>query len=137
MKKKWILLILIMLLAMDGCSRPQEEPIPEIAIPVPEAPQGQGITPEMTEGLKTKQTGLFYFDSLNDREQTVYVEILNILRDFGEEEVLSCLETDTIEKVFQYVLNDHPEIFYVDGYTFTRSTLGDEVRKITDRKSVV
>lgn len=116
---------------MYGCGLPEETPVSEMATPSPEVSSGYGITPEMTEGLKTKQTGLFYYDSLNEKEKTVYVEILNILVDFEEETALSCLETDTIEKVFQYVLNDHPEIFYVDGYTFTRYALGDEIRKIT------
>lgn len=131
MKKKCLFTILIMLLLMQGCSLPKEVPEPEMATPIPEVTKAPGITPEMTEGLKTKQIGRFYYDSLNDKEKTAYVEILTILLDFEEDIALSCMETDTIEKVFQYVLNDHPEIFYVDGYTFTRYTLGDEVRKIT------
>lgn len=131
MKKKWLFTIVIMLFLMHGCSLPEEIPKPEVTTPLPEVTKAPGITPEMAEGLKTKQTGLFYFDCLDDKEKTVYVEIFNILLDFKEDTALSCTETDTIEKVFQYVLNDHPEIFYVDGYTFTRYTLGDEVRKIT------
>lgn len=131
MKKKWLFITFIMLSLMYGCNLPEEIPEQEAATPAVEVTTAPGITPEMTEGLKTKQTGLFYFDSLSEKEKTVYVEIFNILLDFKDETALSCMETDTIEKVFQYVLNDHPEIFYVDGYTFTRYTLGDEVRKIT------
>ena len=80
--------------------------------PAQEIQSLSGTTPQITEILKTKQLGKFYFEQIDDREQTVYAEILNILLNFESDVALSCLDDGMIERVFQFVLNDHPEIFY-------------------------
>ena len=36
-----------------------------------------------------------------------------------------------VERVFRYVMADHPEIFYADGYEVTTYRLGTEIRRIT------
>ena len=64
-------------------------------------------------------------------EQELYMEIRDALTQFQEDVKLSSCDKEQISHVFQCVLNDHPEIFYVEGYTYTEYTLGDILRKIT------
>ena len=90
-----------------------------------------GLSEENIPRLLAEQKNNYNFSCLNENEKLVYVEILQILQERGEEVRLTGMDTGEIEKVFQCVLNDHPEIFYVDGYTFTKYTLGDELKKIT------
>lgn len=136
MKNRWLSALLILSLTLTGCTtsggtggnQEQTEETPAVEEQIPSAGE---MNSDVAESLKRRQIGQFYFDQLQNEEQTVYVEILDILLHFQKDIPLSCLETDTIERIFQYVLNDHPEIFYVEGYTFTRYTLGSEVKKIT------
>lgn len=90
-----------------------------------------GLTEEEIPGLLAEQKGNYNFERLTEEEQLVYVEIFQVMSKWGIDVRISCMDTDLIEKVFQCVLNDHPEIFYVDGYTFTKYTLEDELKKIT------
>mgnify|MGYP001070805401 CR=1 FL=1 len=89
------------------------------------------LTEERRLSLREEQSDVYAFHRLTQEEQTVYIEILWSLLTFQENVTLSTMDQEVISKVFQCVLNDHPEIFYVNGYTYTKYTLGDMLKKIT------
>ena len=86
---------------------------------------------EAVDGLKEEQTQAFHYKRLSEPEQKLYGEILYILQEHLEDIQISTTDSGEVEKVFQCVLNDHPEIFYVEGYTLTRSALGEELKMMT------
>lgn len=81
--------------------------------------------------LREEQADCYAFGKLSQEEQEVYLEILEALTQFKENVKLSSCDREQISRVFQCVLNDHPEIFYVEGYSFTEYTLGSILKKIT------
>ncbi len=83
------------------------------------------------EELREEQADCYAFGRLSEEEQEVYLEILEALLQFKENVKLSSCDKELISRVFQCVLNDHPEIFYVDGYSYTEYTLGSILKKIT------
>lgn len=80
--------------------------------------------------------GHFAYDSLSEPEQVWYRNINRILGQMQENEALAetglenGLTEKNIDKIFQCVLNDHPEYFYVEGYTYTSYTRLDKLIKI-------
>ncbi len=91
----------------------------------------ESFTDEVKAELMRKQQELYYFSNMEITQQNLYVEILYALENYIDEMPISTTDTTLIDKAFQCVLMDHPEIFYTDGYSFVKYTLGEEVKKIT------
>lgn len=81
--------------------------------------------------LRKEQENCYAFGQLSGEEQDLYLEILDALLYFRENVRLSSCDKELISRMFQCVLNDHPEIFYVEGYAYTEYTLGTRLKKIT------
>ena len=77
-----------------------------------------------------RSEGLYYYRHLNDTEKYLYGEIYGILDQMLDSVKVSTLDTDLLGRVFLYVLYDHPEIFYVTGYNYSKYTSGDELKAI-------
>ena len=102
---------------------------------------GKKTVAEFTDGMKAEmmreQQNLYAYSKLEITQQNLYVEILFALENYVEEMEVSTKDTSEIDKVFQYVLIDHPELFYADGYSFVKYTMGDEIQKITFKGTYV
>lgn len=91
---------------------------------------------EETHSFLWEDADDFAYSSLNEAEKIWYRDMESILGGFQEEKRLSGegleqgLTADRIDTVFQCVLNDHPEMFYVSGYSYTIFSEGDEVVSI-------
>ena len=75
----------------------------------------------------------FAYNTLSATEQIWYRDMEHILGCMSEKVKLSQeglnagLSEEKIDWIFQCVLDDHPELFYVEGYSYTRYTQGNEV----------
>ena len=68
------------------------------------------------------------YTQLSEQEQELYRTILAALQECASDVAIDMVEESSFDKVFQCVMNDHPEIFYVDGYTFIKYTKGDKLK---------
>lgn len=70
----------------------------------------------------------FAYRDLSDAEKLWYRDMEHILGSYltevelSEEALGAGLNETHIDKIFQCVLNDHPELFYVEGYSYTKYT---------------
>lgn len=82
-------------------------------------------------GLLEAQSGNYYFEQLSGPEKNLYVECYQILAVQAEEILISTTDAEVLPRVYQCVINDHPEFFYLNGYTYTQYTRNEEVQYIT------
>ncbi len=65
----------------------------------------------------------YSYAQLSDSDRTLYRDIYTILINHAEDVLINSLDADQVDRVFQLVMNDHPEIFYVNGYSMNKYTL--------------
>lgn len=80
--------------------------------------------------VRTAITPNHYYNLLSNSEQQVYTKLLETLGAFEETCTIEDTESATVEKVYQFMLNDHPEIFYCDGYSYATYVTRDTVSKV-------
>ena len=131
---------ILMLLLLTGCSSqellsevPQTIVLPEIQTDALSVQETAALEDDNTESFSLLEEGgsRFAYESLDTQEQIWYQEIEQAL---GSMEATIRLSTEPLEqgmdeqdidKIFQCVLIDHPEIFYTTGYTYTKYSRGE------------
>lgn len=86
---------------------------------------------EIQNSIENNTFNNYCYEHLNENQQKLYSEVYGVLRNFGSNVLVSTKDTDELNKVFNCVMLDHPEIFYVTGYSLTKYTKGDRIENIT------
>lgn len=134
------LMSLTMILSLGGCMEDivYKESVQENAHASIDSVKGDSIQAEASvteEEYETflEELGCFAYNSLSEAEQMWYCDIADCLGKMQEEVSLSKQgidlgmdETD-IDRIFQCVLMDHPELFYVKGYSYTKYNRNDKL----------
>lgn len=93
-----------------------------------EMPSG---TEEDTEQI-TEVSELYYsYHCLDETQKKIYLEILDALANMKKDAQLSIMDKSGVDLIFACVMNDHPELFYVEGYQYTEYTLGNVTTGVT------
>lgn len=142
--KKKLCAGILMLLLLTGCSSqevlqevPQTIVLPESQIDTMPVQETAAAENDNTESFSLLEEGgsRFAYESLDEQEQIWYQEIEQAIGSMDDTIKLSTepleqgMDEQDIDKVFQCVLIDHPEIFYTTGYTYTKYSRGGENRR--------
>ena len=92
--------------------------------------EAYGLTLDNIAKCMIEQKGLYAYENMDASLRPLYAQILLVLEKSGEDVVLYSLDPDAMSDAFSCVLIDHPEIFYVKGYTCSKYTRDDSIMRI-------
>lgn len=101
-----------------------------------EETSGEEEEPEPEVCFLMEEAFPFACNTLNEAEQLWYHDMERILGSFqvkvelNEAGIEAGLDETNIDKIFQCVLNDHPELFFVEGYSYTKYMRGERLISI-------
>lgn len=76
-------------------------------------------------------TAYYGYEQLSDADKKLYEEMYVTLSAMEEEITISTTSPDKLNEVFNCIMNDHPELFYVEGYQYTKYSIANVITKIT------
>lgn len=125
-------LVCLLAFALCGCadSGILAEKMQTVAL---EEENGHRVTEPQVPGFLNEEAWCYAYQNLSEAEALWYQDIADCLGKMREEIRLDeqgialGLEEKDIDKIFQCVLKDHPELFYVEGYTYRKYTKKDKI----------
>ena len=134
--KKGILAIIscVIVLAFCGCEeieRVNEELSSELSGMIGSYENEQQTLSEESEPTAEIAEIYYAYHKLDESEQNLYRELLDALSVMAEKRRVSTLDSEQLDRVFECVLNDHPELFYVEGFQYTEHFFGDTLTGIS------
>ena len=149
-RQKLVFLLLFFAIALSGCSMEEIDPLlnqwslEEEAVRAKlESITLQEIEEKMQEQIASQgdetdyeqpEHDTYAYNSLTPAEKLWYEEINRLLKyrrngsvQLSDEGIIAGLTEEAVEKVYQCVLIDHPEYFYVEGYEYAVYSMGDKL----------
>ncbi len=142
----WAVLTSCIMLLVQGCTVQENQQrtiqekkeTEETRTYEPEQPDEVQTTEETTQ-TETEEpqelrevSELYYaYHCLDKEKQQIYLEMLDALTGIESGVHLSTVDKSMLDVVFACVMNDHPELFYVEGYQFTEYMIDTAVTEIT------
>ena len=108
--------IIAMSLVTTGCSipKPVERVLPKSFVDI--------FSDEEIVVADKDETNSYIYNRLTSDEQILYDKLLVAFEDF-EPEVETNVDNDEIETVYEAIMADRPEMFYVSGYVFDNTVI--------------
>jgi len=140
---RWAAVVSCVMMLVQGCAygegfftqEESQEYMPETEFEyMPDIREKQAESTEETESQEEEIVvpEIYYaYHALDKERQIIYLEMLDALTNMQQDAKLSTLDKTVIDPVFVCVMNDHPELFYVEGYQYTEYTFGNVITSIT------
>lgn len=100
---------------------------PDEAAKLDEQREEIGIDDASIDAIKKYSTKYYCYSVMDSSLHDLYAEIYTILMEEGEDVKVSATSDKDLSYVFQCVFNDHPEIYWVDGFSYVRHEQNGEV----------
>lgn len=85
----------------------------------------------VSSGSTCNHNTCYAYGTLNADQQNTYREIYAVITGMQDDVLLSSVDTDEIDVAFKCVMIDHPDIFYVKGYSLGKYMYGDVIDRIS------
>ncbi|MCR5302616.1 MAG: hypothetical protein K6E49_09290 [Lachnospiraceae bacterium] len=85
---------------------------------------------QVAQNLSVSNDSNYAYSGLDETGKNCYLEIYAILSEMLENVELSSKDPDEVDLAFRAVMVDHPELFYVKGYSIGKYMNGKMLRKI-------
>ncbi|MCI8515222.1 MAG: hypothetical protein HFI93_11465 [Lachnospiraceae bacterium] len=140
-KKDWCVRLCLFLCFFAGCVHPPSAPETAASVSAESTPVAASETWRGEEAPgpfggwfqpspvpEIEEEGLYYYHLLNEEEKQAYRQMYQAVSLMEEEEVnLTISDPSRIAEIYQYVLYDHPELFWLDHYSLYTYRMADRV----------